>query len=278
METLNERIDFENGIPFYLQLKDFLQQRIYEGVWPPQHMLPSEAQLCKAYGISRTVVRQALREMEYEGLIYRRRGKGSFVAEPKIYESLAERLTGFHQDMAEQGLTTSDRVLFLGMVPADRKISRLLRVEVGSGVIKLRRLRLVNEEPITLVNTYLPHPLCAKVLEGDFRARSLYDFLERQCGLVIVNGRRLIGAVAVNSEEARLMQVKKGAPMVLLDSISFLADGTPVEYYHALHRGDRTRFEVDLVRYRSGEELDGVLAERMENLPSAFDVRSSLEK
>ncbi|MDX9864072.1 MAG: GntR family transcriptional regulator [Anaerolineaceae bacterium] len=273
MMELNEKIDFDGHTPFYLQLKGFLQRRIDEGVWTPNEMLPSESQLCAAYDISRTVVRQALREMEYEGQIYRRKGKGTFVAEPKILESLAQRLTGFHQDMAEQGLSIGDDVLFLGVVPADGKVAGFLKLDPGVDVIKLRRLRHVEGAPIALVTTYLPASLCGKVLEADFRNQSLYVFLERECGLVIDHGRRMIEAVAANEEEAGLMQVRRGAPMVLLDSISYLEDGLPVEYYHAVHRGDRTRFEIELVRYREKDNLDAALTKRGEKMPPSIAVR-----
>ncbi len=273
MGELSEKIDFDGHIPFYLQLKGFLQRRIEEGIWKPNEMLPSESKLCSTYGISRTVVRQALREMEYEGLVYRRKGKGTFAAEPKILESFAQRLTGFHQDMAEQGLSTSDEVLFLGVVPATGKAADFLKLDAGAEVIKLRRLRLVKGEPIALVTTYLPANLCMKMLEADFRNQSLYVFLERECGLVIDHGRRLIEAVVANEEEARLMGVKKGAPMVLLDSISYKEDGMPVEYYRAVHRGDRTRFEIELVRYREKDSLNDALAKRGNKMPPSIAVR-----
>lgn len=273
MDKLNEKIDFDGHVPFYLQLKAFLQRRIDGGIWEPNEMLPSESQLCSAYGISRTVVRQALREMEYEGQVYRRKGKGTFVAEPKIMESLAQRLTGFHQDMAGQGLSTSDEVLFLGVVPADGKVAGFLKLNAGVDVVKLRRLRHVEGAPIALVTTYLPASLCGKVLEADFRDQSLYVFMEKECGLVIDHGRRMIEAVVANEEEAGLMHVKKGAPMVLLDSVSYLKDGTPVEYYHAVHRGDRTRFEVELVRYREKDSLNDALAKRGKQMPPSIAVR-----
>ena len=275
MSELIEKIDFDGHIPFYLQLKGFLQRRIDEGIWGPNVMLPSESQLCNAYGISRTVVRQALREMEYEGQVYRRKGKGTFVAEPKILESLAQRLTGFHQDMAEQGLSTSDEVLFLGVVPANGKVAGFLKLDVGVEVIKLCRLRHVQGSPIALVTTYLPVSLCEKVLTADFRDQSLYVFLERECGLVIDHGRRMIEAVVANEEEASLMGVKKGAPMVLLDSVSYLENGVPVEYYHAVHRGDRARFEVELVRYREKDSLNDALAKRGDQMPPSIAVRQA---
>jgi GntR family transcriptional regulator len=106
----------------------------------------------------------------------------------------------------------------------------------------------VNGEPIVLVTTYLPYIICPGLLEADLRQQSLYKFIEAECGLFIVRGRRTIEAVPANEYEAQLLQVEKGAPLILLDSVSYLEDGTPAEYYHAVHRGDRSRFEVELVR------------------------------
>ena len=94
MVTLNKPIDFDSPIPYYIQLIEMLKEKINQDELKPGDQIPSEPELCEMYGISRTVVRQALKEMEYEGLIYRRKGKGTFVAEPKISESLVQKLTG----------------------------------------------------------------------------------------------------------------------------------------------------------------------------------------
>ena len=88
----------------------------------------------------------------------------------------------------------------------------------------------------------------------DLTNRSLYQYLEAECGLFIVRGRRLIEAVAANDLESKLLQVERGSPLVMLDSISYLDDGRPIEYYHAVYRGDRSRFEVELVRSRSPKQ------------------------
>ena len=95
-------INFDSHIPYYIQLIEALKEKISLGEWKVGDQLPSEPELCEIYGVSRTVVRQALREIELEGLITRRKGKGTFIAEPKISESLAQKLTGFYQDMIEQ--------------------------------------------------------------------------------------------------------------------------------------------------------------------------------
>ena len=101
---MNKKIDFNSLIPFYIQLMDTLRAKITQGEWQPGDQLPGEHTLCDTYGVSRTVVRQALRELELEGLIYRRKGKGSFVSKPKISGALAQKLTGFYQDMEARAL------------------------------------------------------------------------------------------------------------------------------------------------------------------------------
>ena len=193
------------------------------------------------FGVSRTVVRQALSEMESSGLIVRRKGKGSYVAEPKIVESLAQKLTGFHQDMREQGHSPVSDVLFQGAIAAPSVVARRLQLPADASVVHLRRLRFVQGEPIVLVSSYLPSMLCPGLENVDFREQSLYEFLERSCGLVIARGRRSIEAVAADAEEADLLHIRAGDPLILLDSVSYREDNIPVEYYRALHRGDRSQ-------------------------------------
>ena len=244
------RINFESNIPYYVQLIALIKENLRQQVWKSGDRLPGEPELCAAYGISRTVVRQALRELELEGLIVRRKGKGTFVAEPKISEGLAQKLTGFYQDMVERGLKPVTQVLHHEVVPASARIAQYLDIPVGTAVVDIQRLRFINDEPILLVSSYLPHELCPKLATVDLTNRSLYEFLEKECGLFIARGRRYLEAVAAGETEARLLQVERGAPLVRLESISYSENGTPVEYYLALHRGDRSRFEVELVRNR----------------------------
>ena len=160
-----------------------------------------------------------------------------------------QRLAGFHEDMASQGKTPVTQVLRQERVPASRKVSRFLEVEPGTTVIQIDRLRYVQDEPIVLVSTYFLYALCSALLTADLGGdKSLYAYLEGELGLKIARGVRTIEAVAANEYEARLLGIEKKAPLVLLDSVSYLEGGTPIEYYHAVHRGDRSRFEVELIR------------------------------
>ena len=252
-------VNRSSAIPYYVQVRDTIQAQIQDGEWQPGDQLPGEPELCRKFSVSRTVIRQALNDLVNKGFVTREKGKGTFVALPKIREQLVQKLTGFYQDMVEQGYTPVARVLRQHSVPASPKVAGYLHIAPGTPVIEIERLRLVQDLPIQLVTTYIPHALCPTLLEADLSEQSLYAFLEQSHGIVIARGHRSIEAVPANEYEARLLQVQRGAPLILLDSVSYLNDGTAVEYYHALHRGDRTRFEVELVRVRDRNFNDAMV-------------------
>ena len=129
-------------------------------------------------------------------------------------------------------------------------MARFLNIQPGDKVIDIQRLRYINDEPIQLVTTYIPFEICPALASVDLTNRSLYEYLEKECGIFITKGHRYIEAVLANEHEAALLGIERGAPLLMLDSISFSKHGQPIEYYHALHRGDRSRFEVELVRVR----------------------------
>lgn len=260
-------VDRNSPIPYYAQVKQALKEYIEHSDWQPGDQLPGEPELCRLFGVSRTVVRQALREMQYEGLIVKRKGRGTFVAEPKIVEHLFQNLTGFFQDMVERGFTPVTRVLKQELVPASPKVAGYLGLEPGVSVVQIYRLRSVKDVPIILDNTYLPYTLCPKVLHVDLSCQSLYAFLEQEYGFVIARGRRTLEAVSANEYEASLLEVDVGSPLLLLDSVSYLDNGTPIEYFHGLHRGDRSKFEVELIRVRHQGDVKELLSKDSVQLP-----------
>jgi GntR family transcriptional regulator len=247
--TLSTSVDRNSPIPYYVQVADVLRGRIKAGEWRVGDQLPGEIELCSTFNVSRPVVRQALNTLIDEGLVLRLKGKGTFIAEPKIREGLFQQLTGFYQDMVDQEYTPVTKVLKQQITPASQHVATQLGLEPGAQVIEIERLRFVQDVPIVLVTTYIPYALCPALLSTDLSQRSLYAFLE-QSGLIIVHGRRTMEAVPAKEYEANLLQVVLGAPLILLNSVSYMGDGTPLEYYYAFHRGDRSRFVVELVRIR----------------------------
>jgi GntR family transcriptional regulator len=260
-------IDRSSSIPLYVQLRDAIQEQIEQAGWVPGDQLPGDQELCEVYGVSRTVVRQALQELSFKGSIVRQRGRGTFVAEPKISStSLVHSLMGFQEDMDERGLELNNEVLDKVMLPADAKIAQYLDLEALAPIVKLERLRFVESEPIVHVTSYLPYDLCPTIMNADLSEQSLYAFLDDECGLRVARGRRGIEAVAVNEREARLLQIEAGAPVIRMESVSYLQDGRPIEYFDALFRGDRSRFELEVARFSGLGRLGEAMGEKGEGL------------
>ena len=241
-------IDRGSPVPYYLQLKEVLTEGIQQGDWGPGDLIPSESELGNSFGVSRTVVRQALNEMTYEGLVVRQKGKGTFVAQPKISSrSLIQSLEGFYGEMADRGVPVTTEVLEQTLEPADPDVATNLELEAMAPVVKLVRLRFVEEEPIVLVVSHLPYEMCRDVIKADLQQGSLYAFLEEECGLTIGRGWRRIEAIAADEEAAARLAVEIGSPLIRLKSVSYTPEGTPLEYFDALFRGDRSRFEVEIM-------------------------------
>ena len=134
---LNTAIDRQSYVPLYVQVKDSLKDLIDSGGRAPGEQLPGEPELCRLYDVSRTVIRQALRDLELEGLITRAKGRGTFVAEPKLREGLFQELTGFYDDMAGKGRPPVSQVLAQEVIPASPKIAGFLRLREVSGSYNL---------------------------------------------------------------------------------------------------------------------------------------------
>lgn len=244
------QIDRESPVPYYHQLKLFLLSEIESGNLKPDQKLPSEAEFCEQFNISRTVVRQTIKELQNKGYLTTEKGKGTFISRPKIIEGFVQSLSGFYEDMVKRGFTVTTYILKQELNPASHRIAEQLKVEVHTPVITIGRIRKLNGEPSVYVTTYIPEDICPKLLHADLENKSLYAFLEKTCGLEIYKGHRYIGVSLANEYEASLLNIEVGAPLIELDSVNYLKDGRPLEYFHALHRGDRTKFEVDLVRFK----------------------------
>ena len=251
----NLSIDRNSYIPFYIQVVDALSLHIEKNKILPDQQLPGELELCSIFNVSRTVIRQALQVLENKGVIYKEKGRGTFVAQPKIREGLFQELTGFYQDMIAKGHKPRSVVLKQEKIKADPKVTAYLNLEPGDDVIQIDRVRYINHEPVVLVSTFIPFHLCPELVNVDLTEQSLYAYLENEHGLFISRGKRFLEAVVAKQLEADLLDVEIGAPLLQLNSVSYLEDNQPVEYFHALHRGDRSRFETELVRVQEPGEL-----------------------
>lgn len=246
-------INRSSKTPYYEQLRAILAEAMHDGRLTVGEQLPSEAQLCERYDVSRTVVRQALIELTYEGLITRHKGRGSFVAAPKMDEHLAQSLSGLAEEVQARGQQLTNQILTFERAEASPQVAPILGLVTGEAVIHLERLRMLNGEPHVVTSTWLPYDLCAPLLDFDMRHRSLYQTLEHELGLVLARGQRTIEANAMTERLAGLLDAAERDPVLVLKSVAFLDDGRPIEHFVAWHRGDRTRFDVELVRERRAQ-------------------------
>lgn len=248
--TVSGTIDRSSPVPYHHQLKELLRDEIESGRWPAGERIPSEPALCRSLDVSRTVVRQALGALEYERLLHRRKGLGTFVAEPKIRGRLVQSLTGFHDDMLAQGRTPRTIVLRQDLTTAGRKVGDRLGIPSSGRVVVIERVRSVDHEPIVYVTTYLPADLVPGLEAIDLTDSSLYQTLATRFDLHIDHGRRSLESIRADDEVAARLHVEAGEPVLFLRSVTYLANGRAIEYYEASHRGDRSVLEVDLVRER----------------------------
>jgi len=256
--TRKLNIDKKYGIPYYFQLKKYIVEEIESSRWKPGEQILSEIKICELLDISRTVVRQTFQELVNEGYLVKKKAKGTFISEPKINENLVQSLMGFYEDMTARGYKVKNDILFQKKIPANEKIAKHLDIGTDEDVIVIRRLRRLNNEPIVLDKTHVPYKLCPGLLNEDLSGQSLYSYIEGKYNLKIDKGIRYIESVVANEEEAKLLNVKKGAPLLYIESIGYLDDGTPMEYYNALHRGDRIRFVTELKRLKSFDKIGNI--------------------
>lgn len=266
-------IDRSSPLPFYHQLKEWFYENLSNGSLASDDQVPSEAELCAAFQVSRTVVRQALDDLVNEGRLYRRKGKGTFVSRTKIGESVLQRLTSFYQDMIDRGFVLKTDVLEQHIVQASSVVAENLGLRPGQEVIRLIRLRYIDGEPIMLTTDYIPHHLCPGLLGEDLTAGSLFELLANKYGIHVARGRRTFEAEAASAQDANFLGIAPGTPVAFLRGVFYTPDGRALEYSEAKHRGDRSRFEVELVSPEYvGQQGGGLL--RCSDLPGSNDVKN----
>lgn len=249
-----DAIDRHSAAPMYDQLRQLILNSIERDGLQPGDPLPGEHRLCERYSISRTVVRQALAQLEHEGLIERVKGKGTFVSRPRTSESLVHTLMGLFDDVERRGGHVYSDILRHERDVADADVAAALEVPVGSAVVVLDRLRYVDGEPWSLSTTWMPDDIGALTLGVDLSHASLYRLLA-QHGVRAIDGVRSAEATVATHDQAQRLGVSAGSALLRLRSVSRDASGTPIEHFVALHRGDRSRFEFRLRQEQSQATL-----------------------
>ncbi len=236
---------FTKAVPLYVQIAESLFDRIESGDLRPGDRLPPERELSKMLGVNRMTVRRALQVLESQGLLIRRRGNGTYVAAPKI-ERQAAKLVPFTKGMQRHGYTPGAKVITFERRLVEASVARELGLSVSAPVYYIRRLRLVNQEPVMLERFTMPVHRFPDLERYDLASRSAYEIIETEYGVSIVRARQSLEPVTATEYEAELLGIEPGAPLMLERRVSFERDNQPVERGRDLYRGDRFRFVTEM--------------------------------
>ncbi len=233
------------SIPLYIQIAEGLIGQIESGELAPGDRLPAERELSEKLGVNRMTLRRALGVLEAQGLIERKHGVGTYVAEPKIDRRM-DTLFRFTTRMQIRGYTPGARLISLEHTLLDAALAQVLAVPVSSPAYRILRLRSVNQEPVLLENYIVPTGRFPGLERFDLEKRSVYEVMENEYGVIIVRARQSFEPVLATEFEAELLGVKTGSPLMLEKRISFDKNHHPVEYGRDRYRGDRFRFVTEV--------------------------------
>ncbi len=228
--------------PQYYRLERHLRTQI-KSVLKAGDPIPPESQLAQEFRVSRTTVRRALSRLVFEGLIERHRGRGSFVAEPRLEHT--KPLLSFEEEMQARGAKTEVRLLDMRTEPADGKVADKLRLEPGTPVTVLERQRLVDGEVVGYEIRFLPGHIGRELTEEEARRQPLVPAVRRILGRPRAKLELVIGASAADEREAEILGVAVGAPVLVRENTWHVAPEGPVQYGKTIFRGDRYRMAVE---------------------------------
>ncbi len=206
--------------------------------------IPAERQLGSDLGVSRLTVRAALDELVREGYLVRRRGAGTFVAEPKVAKGM--EWTSFSDNMRARGLTPGSRTLELRTIPAGARLGRILHVSPSEPVVSVKRLRLADSDPMAIELLHVRSSLVPGLTSVDLETNSFYDLLASRYDVSIVGGTQTVEPTVTNEEESETLGVPLHSPALLFERVTRSSAGDVVEYTSSTYRGDRYRLVTEI--------------------------------
>jgi GntR family transcriptional regulator len=222
------------------------RERVLELIEPLSvgEAIPAERQLGLDLGVSRLTVRAALDELVREGYLVRRRGAGTFVAEPKVQKGID--ITSFSDDMRARGLTPESRTLDLRVELAGARLGRILHVSPSEEIISVKRLRLADGDPMAIELLHTRASLVPGLTGRDLEENSFYDLLSSRYGISIVGGTQTVEPTVTNEEESAALGVPLHSPALLFERLTRSSTGDLVEFTSSTYRGDRYRIVTEI--------------------------------
>lgn len=230
-------------VPLYFQLKEALRKRIAAKEWKPGRRIPTEAELCEMYNVSRITARKALEELQNEGYLEKKQGKGTFVKNTIIEQKLG-KLYSFSEELKKSGVQEITRMIEFEVVAADEEVATGLHIGLGEPVFKISRLRLADETPYAYEISYIPHRLAEGLTEQMVSGGGLYRSLGT-LGISVDSAVEKLRAINLEQETAWLLETRADAAAIYLIRTAGCGPVT-VEYCVSTVVGDFFSYTVEL--------------------------------
>jgi GntR family transcriptional regulator len=227
-------------LPRYYQIEQAILDQIQQKLIEPGAQLPSEIELAQQYQVSRITAKRALDDLVNLGWAFRRQGRGTFVAQTRIRD--ISGFGSFSEDIKSRGLIPGSRVLLFKEVVPEPDVRERLRLSEGEHVYQLKRLRRANDEPVAVEMAYLPCRFCPGLLHEDLNNKSLYAILSDKYQLTPAWADAEIEAREATKEEASLLKMESGKPVLAARRVTFAANYDVIETVDSVYRGDRFTF------------------------------------
>jgi len=236
----------ESAQPLYAQIKDIIKQRIIDGEYAVHERLPSESEMMKVFGVSRITVRQALRDLHTDGLVFSVQGKGTFVSRPKAVQDI-QNLKGFGEAMTPQGYETSTRVVSVQEIRIPGEVAEALDLNRNSNIIELTRIRYLNREPISLDHSFFPIEIGKELLGRDL-TQDVFPMLENECGIELGHAELKIEAITATKDLSEKLNVGVGSSILRIQRLVFSKSGVPIDFEYLSYIGDAFQYQVRVER------------------------------
>lgn len=231
-------------LPLYLQLKEAILGGLHGGEWVEDKPLPSERELSEKLNISRSTVRQAIHELELEGWLVRRQGRGTFPVQAKVEQPLV-MITSFTENMRQAGIKATSKLLSASLEPATGRVAKALRLGARGVVAVITRLRLGDDVPLMLERSHINYDLTPGLLERDLSG-SLYEVLHGAYRLNFATGEESLEAITAEPWLAKVLNIKRGAPVLYTERSVSTDSGAALEFTQRYGRADKCSFRVAL--------------------------------
>lgn len=236
-------------LPLYEQVKGQLQQKIQSGEYPALSQLPSENELSELFSVSRITIRQALHKLSQDGLIFKVHGKGTFVSKPKAYQNITQ-LQGFAEAMSSSGHHILNEVLSIELIEAPLKVVSKLKLAVRSQVAEIKRVRLLNNEPVSYELTYLPAEIGLQLQnkQVDLRVSDIFTAIEQDLSIPLGYADLNIDAIQADDELAQLLSVDIHTPILRVERLTHDANEHPIDYEYLYFSGESFQYQLRIFR------------------------------